>query len=79
MEVLSPSTERTDRCEKALNYREIPTLEQCVLIAQHKSEVTLHRRSEVWRARVLTQPDALLELRSIAFALPLGRIYEGVI
>jgi Uma2 family endonuclease len=79
VEVLSPSTERTDRCEKALNYREIPTLEECVLIAQHKSEVTLYRRSEDWRARILTQPDALLELRSIAFALPLGRIYEGVI
>ena len=79
MEVLSPSTERADRREKALNYREIPTLEQCVLIAQHKSEVTLYRRSENWRARVLTQPDAQLELRSIACALPLRRIYEGVI
>lgn len=49
-----------------------------MLIAQHKSEVTLYRRGEDWRARVLTQPDALLELRSIAFTLPLGRIYEGV-
>lgn len=78
VEVLSPSTERTDRREKALNYRQIPTLEEYVLIAQHKSEVTLYRRSEVWRVRVLTQPDALLELRSIAFALPLDRIYEGV-
>lgn len=79
VEVLSPSTERTDRREKALNYRQIPTLEEYVLIAQHKSEVTVYRRSEVWRARVLTQPDAQLELRSIAYALPLGRIYEGVI
>jgi Uma2 family endonuclease len=78
VEVLSPSTERTDRREKALNYREIPTLEEYVLIAQHKPEVTLYRRSEEWRARVLTQPEALLELRSIAFTLPLGCIYDGV-
>jgi Uma2 family endonuclease len=78
VEVLSPSTERTDRREKALNYREIPTLEEYVLIAQHKPEVTLYRRSEEWRARVLTQPEALLELHSIAFTLPLGCIYDGV-
>jgi Uma2 family endonuclease len=77
VEVLSPSTERVDRGEKALNYREIPALEEYVLIAQHKPEVTLYRRSEDWRAQVLIQPDAAAELRSIALTLPLDRIYEG--
>ena len=77
VEVLSPSTERVDRGEKSLNYREIPALEEYVLIAQHKPEVTLYRRSEDWRAQVLIQPDAAAELRSIALTLPLDRIYEG--
>jgi Uma2 family endonuclease len=79
VEVLSPSTERTDRREKALNYREIPTVEEYVLVAQHRPEVTLYRRSEDWRTQVLTQPDAVAEFRSIALTLPLGRIYEGVL
>jgi Uma2 family endonuclease len=79
VEVLSPSTERTDRGEKALNYREIPTLEEYVLIDQRKLEVTLCRRSDDWRPQVLTRPDAEAQLRSIAFTLPLGRIYDGTL
>jgi hypothetical protein len=54
-----------------------PALEEYVLIAEHKPEVTLYRRSEDWRAQVLIQPDAAAELRSIALTLPLDRIYEG--
>jgi Uma2 family endonuclease len=79
VEVLSPATERTDRREKALSYREIPTFEEYVLIAQHKPEVTLYRRSEDWAPQVLTRSDAAAELRSVALTLSLGRIYEGVL
>ena len=79
VEVLSPGTERTDRREKALNYREIPTFEEYVLIAQHRPEVTLYRRSENWIPRVLTQSDEGVEFRSIAFTLALDRIYDGVL
>lgn len=79
VEVLSPSTARVDRREKALNYREIPTFEEYVLIDQHKSEVTVYRRGDDWRPQVLTRPDAEVQLHSIAFALPLGRIYESVL
>ena len=79
VEVLSPATERTDRCEKALNYREIPTFEEYVLIDQRKLEVTLCRRGDDWRPQVLTRPDAEAQLRSIAFTLPLGRIYDGAL
>jgi Uma2 family endonuclease len=79
VEVLSPSTARVDRREKALNYREIPTFEEYVLIDQRQSEVTVYRRSDDWRPQVLTQPDAEAQLRSIAFTLPLGRIYDGIL
>ena len=79
VEVLSPSTERTDRGEKALNYREIPTLEEYVLIDQRKQEVTLCRRSDDWRPQVLTRSDAEAQLRSIAFTLPIERIYDDAL
>jgi Uma2 family endonuclease len=78
VEVLSPSTARIDRHEKALNYREIQTLEEYVLVAQDKLEVTVFRRSEDWCAQVMTLPDEPAEFRSIERMLPLDRIYEGV-
>jgi Uma2 family endonuclease len=79
VEVLSPSTERTDRREKACNYRQIPTLEEFVLIAQRKAEVTIYRRSERWAPLTLTSVDETAELRSIELSLPLAQIYEGVL
>jgi len=54
-EVLSPSTEGTDRREKFMNYRRIPTLEEYILIAQDTPEVTIHRRSTEWKPTVLTR------------------------
>lgn len=79
VEVLSPSTARIDRNEKALNYREIQTLEEYVLVAQDKLEVTVFRRSEDWCGQVMTLRDESAELRSIDLSLPLDRIYEGVL
>lgn len=78
VEVLSPSTENIDRREKLLNYPQISTVEEYVLIAQATREVTIHRRAEDWAPRLLTAPDALADFRSIKFSLPLARIYEGV-
>ncbi|MGH8226586.1 MAG: Uma2 family endonuclease [Steroidobacteraceae bacterium] len=53
VEVLSPSTELIDRREKALSYREVPTLEEYVLIGQRHAEVTIHRRRESWAPVVI--------------------------
>ena len=77
-EVLSPSTERFDRGEKAGNYRQIPTLEEYVLVAQDAPEVTLHRRAENWAPQWLSGLEAVAEFRSIELSLPLARIYEGL-
>ena len=43
IEVLSPQTEQTDRREKFLSYIQIETLEEYVLVAQDKLEVTVFR------------------------------------
>jgi Uma2 family endonuclease len=76
-EVLSPSTERTDRREKALNYRNIPSLEEYVLVAQRPFEVTLLRRSENWLPVVLNSLEAMAEFRSISLSMTLEQIYEA--
>ena len=79
VEVLSPSTERTDRREKASNYRQIPALEEYVLIAQRKAEVTVYRRSLRWAPLILRSLEETAEFRSIGLSLPLAHIYEDAL
>lgn len=78
IEVLSESTERTDRREKFLSYTQIDTLEEYVLVAQDRMEVTVFRRADQWQPQVLHTPTQSLRLASIDFELPLAAIYEGI-
>jgi Uma2 family endonuclease len=78
VEVLSPSTEYVDRREKAVNYHFIRTLEEFVMVAQDPYEVTLQRRSDDWRSTVFTQPEEVLQLRSVGLSLSVAAIYRRV-
>jgi len=78
MEVMSRSTERIDRREKAFTYRELPTIEEIVLISQKSPLVTVYRRIDEWAPVVLSSPEQALELKSVGLALPLQQIYEGL-
>ena len=79
VEVLSPSTEGTDRREKFINYRRIPTLEEYILIAQDTPEVTIHRRSAEWKPTVLTSLEGIGEIQSLGLSLPLAQVYDGAL
>lgn len=76
IEVLSPSTAGVDRHEKRVNYRWIPALEEYVVVAQERTEVTIFRRAEEWQPVALESLEATLELYSINLHLPLARIYQ---
>jgi Uma2 family endonuclease len=76
VEVMSRSTERTDRREKALVYRELPSIQEIVLISQGPTLVTAYRRIEDWAPVILASLEQALELKSIDLALPLRQIYE---
>jgi Uma2 family endonuclease len=78
IEVLSDSTESIDRREKFLSYRQIDTLEEYVLLAQDKMEVTVFRRADKWQPEVLRQREQLLRLGSLDLSQPLSAVYEGV-
>lgn len=78
MEVMSRSTERIDRREKAFTYRELPSIEEIVLVSQKAVLVTVYRRTGSWAPAVLASPDQTLELKSVDFAMPLQQIYEGL-
>lgn len=78
IEVLSPTTEQTDRREKFLSYIQIETLQEYVLVAEDRIEVTVFRRANKWQPEVMRQADESLHLNSLSFSLPLSGIYEGV-
>lgn len=78
IEVLSESTDHIDRREKFLSYTQIESLEEYVLVAQNRMEVTVFRRAKNWHPEVLRQPDQLFCLASLEFSLPLRDVYEGV-
>ena len=77
VEVLSPSTESIDRRERFLNYRRIETLEEYVLVAQDKLEVTVFARGKLWQPEILTERGQVLSLPSLNFQMPLAEVYSG--
>jgi len=78
IEVLSDSTERTDRREKFGSYIQIETLEEYVLVAQDKMEVTIFRRANQWKGEVLRLPEQEAGLTSLGFKILLRDVYEGI-
>ena len=78
IEVLSPSTARFDRREKVASYREIPSIEEYVLVAPKPANVVIHRRAHQWKPQILETLDSALDLQSVGLALPVTRIYRGV-
>lgn len=80
VEVLSPSTERVDRNEKAIVYKNIPSLHEYLIVSQEKVLVEIHRRLEngEWQAEVYDEIEAEVRLDSIDFNLSLGEIYRRV-
>lgn len=81
VEILSPSTERYDRGEKAKLYRDMPSLKELLLVAQDAFDVELYRRQGEahWDLFHAVGLDASIELKSIGCTLTLREIYENVL
>ncbi len=81
IEVLSPSTAKTDRREKLGNYRNIPGLLEYVMVAQGRVRIEVWRRraNEEWEIEFLTQTDDTLELESVGLSLSVAQVYRNVI
>ncbi len=76
-EILSPSTERTDRMEKSTAYHHFQSLAAYILVEQDRAMVTvLHRLDRGWRKTVIEGLAATLTVPGIGVKLPLARIYE---
>jgi Uma2 family endonuclease len=79
VEVLSPETERTDRRERFLGYQWIDSLEEYLLVAQDKVEVTVFRRANQWVPEILRGREDNLRMPSLEFAMSVADLYDGLI
>ncbi len=80
IEVLSPSTEITDKREKLVNYRDLESLKEYVLVSQDETKVEVYRKDNQgnWLMQTLGKDDEL-HLDSIKLTLTMAEIYEDVI
>ena len=78
VEVLSPSTEDHDRGRKVPDYREIPSLQEILVVASQERRVELWRREgDHWRVEDLIG-EATVRLESCEASIPLAAIYAHV-
>ena len=74
VEVLSETTERTDRLEKRANYQTIPSLREYVLVAQDEPRVEVWRRAGGgWECEVAT--EGAVPLTALDTAVEVAALY----
>jgi Uma2 family endonuclease len=79
VEVVSPSTASYDRGDKFKYYRQIPSLQEYVLVDSEAISVEVYQRGEgkMWHYYEYANEEAIA-LKSIEFECPIELLYEGV-
>ena len=79
VEVLSDSTENYDRGEKFENYRQVPSLQEYVLVSHRERLVEVFRRTQTgdW-ARSEARSNASAKIESIGCRLEVDALYADV-
>jgi Uma2 family endonuclease len=77
VEVLSPSTEATDRGKKAMFYRACSTIQEYVMVDSDELFIEVHRREhELWTINTF-EPGSIVTLESLGIQFPIEDAYEG--
>ncbi|HIK28410.1 MAG: Uma2 family endonuclease [Oscillatoriaceae bacterium SKW80] len=79
IEVVAANTEGTERCEKWKVYKQLPSLEEYVLIDENKVNVEVFRKDYKgnWGVEKLREDDKLL-LNSVGLCIEVSEIYAYV-
>ena len=80
VEVLSRSTQNTDRNAKFDAYKQLPSLRHYLLIAQTPCDVVHHFKDEssTWQSETFAAPGDIVRLTAIDCELPVGEVYEDI-
>ena len=79
VEVLSPSTSAFDRQSKVADYRQIPSVQEILLIdSQTMFAEILRRDGDRWTTEIVQGPAAVLSLGSVPLGIRMSDLYEGI-
>lgn len=82
-EVLSDSTEKYDRGEKFGHYRQLPSVQEFLVLAQDRVSVERYRRQTAgdpgsWLLTAVSDPAGSVDFESLGIAVPVAEIYASV-
>lgn len=76
IEILSPTTEATDRREKLRAYRTLPSLKEYLLVSQEQAQVEIYRRrGDIGWDIITYEPGDTVEIASLEIQLGMDDIY----
>ena len=76
IEILSPTTEATDRREKLRAYRTLPSLKEYLLVSQEQAQVEIYRRrGDIGWDIITYEPGDTVEIASLEIKLGMDEIY----
>lgn len=79
VEVLSGSTEATDRGDKLEEYQTLPSLTEYILVAQDRARIEVYSRDgNKWQYRSYAGLDAAAQLPTLGISLALRDVYDKV-
>lgn len=79
VEVLSPATEKYDRQDKFMSYKNIPTFMEYVMVRQDTKEVETWFREETHLWRETTYIDSgEVKLTSIGISISMDKVYRNI-
>ncbi|GLU54079.1 Uma2 family endonuclease [Dyadobacter frigoris] len=79
VEVISKSTEKTDRITKLNEYRSISSLHYYIIVEQNNCFVEIYtREGERWYVEFYEKMDDIIKLNHFNIELPLSKVYNKV-
>jgi Uma2 family endonuclease len=79
IEVLSTSTRKYDRGKKFQLYKDIPTLQEYILVDSQKAAIDIYRKTvqNTWELQQYTTNDSSIEIKALHLKISFERIYYG--
>jgi Uma2 family endonuclease len=78
VEILSPTTERTDRTEKRTNYQSVPSLNEFLIVDSKRRVVEVYRRTTNWQPEFFAESDSI-SLASVRDTLSVAVIFHDLV
>ncbi len=80
LEVTSPSSIDRDRQEKLEYYYDVPSIEACLIVDQHRVCAELYTRGHAaWQRQAFTKLDDVISLAMLDCELPLDQVYRDIV